>query len=75
MEGRQPLCSDCIKITGKLLKLENIVRTLIDNAPNTYSGTDIEKQQRKMFAFQKAINEAEELLTPEVLKDGQCRMD
>ena len=39
-----------------------IIRQLIANAPNTYSGTDIELQQKKMFSFQDAVNKAEQFI-------------
>lgn len=39
-----------------------IIKALIENAPNTYSGTDIELQQKKMFAFQNAVKEAQKYL-------------
>ena len=44
------------------MEVREIIKTLIENAPNTYSGTDIELQQKKMFAFQNAVNEAQEYL-------------
>ena len=43
-------------------ELKQLLKTIIDNAPNTYSGTNIELQQKKMFAFQNAINKAEAFL-------------
>lgn len=46
----------------KLKLAKDIIKKLISNAPNTYSGTDIELQQSKMFAFHNAINEAEEFI-------------
>lgn len=45
-----------------------LLERLIANAPNTYSGTDIELQQKKMFSFQDAINKAEQFLNNEVEK-------
>ena len=39
-----------------------ILKALIENAPNTYSGTDIELQQKKMFAFYNAVEEAQKYL-------------
>lgn len=53
------------KINGlenNLTKAKEIMQQLITNAPNTYSGTDIELQQKKMFSFQDAINKAEQFL-------------
>lgn len=46
----------------KLKLAKDIIKKLISNAPDTYSGTDIELQQSKMFAFHNAINEAEEFI-------------
>ena len=43
-------------------KLVELVKRLVNNAPNTYSGTDIMKNQSKMFAFSSAMNEAKEML-------------
>lgn len=43
-------------------KLKDIIRQLIANAPNTYSGTNIELQQKKMFSFQNAVNKAKQFL-------------
>lgn len=50
------------KVTSKLTEAKDLLRQLIDNAPNTYSGTDICLQQKKMFTFQKAVNNTVELL-------------
>lgn len=46
----------------KLKLAKDIIKRLLSNAPNTYSGTDIELQQSKMFAFHNAVNEAEDFL-------------
>jgi len=46
----------------KIKLAKDIIKKLISNAPDTYSGTDIELQQSKMFAFHNAINEAEDFL-------------
>lgn len=43
-------------------KAAEIIQQLIINAPNTYSGTNIELQQRKMFSFQNAVSRAEQFL-------------
>ena len=46
----------------KANEAKEIIQKLIANAPNTYSGTDIELQQKKMFSFQDAVNKAEQFL-------------
>jgi hypothetical protein len=46
----------------KMKLAKDIIKKLVSNAPNTYSGTDIGLQQRKMFAFHNAVNEAEDFL-------------
>ena len=61
----------CPKIKEKLelakenKELQEIIRELIKNRPDTYSGTDIELQQKKMFAFQNAVNKAEAFINKE----------
>lgn len=58
-------------ITNRLHQLINakeIMQKLITNAPDTYSGTNIELQQKKMFTFQDAVNKAEAFLNSEVEK-------
>lgn len=37
---------------------KDIIERLVINAPDTYSGTNVELQQSKMFAFSNALNEA-----------------
>ena len=46
-------------------ELKQLLKTIIDNAPDTYSGTNIELQQKKMFTFQNAINKAEAFINKE----------
>lgn len=48
--------------TIQLSKAKEIIKKLIANAPDTYSGTNIELQQKKMFSFQDAVNKAEQFL-------------
>ena len=43
-------------------ELKQLIKRLVDNAPDTYSGTDIMRNQSKMFAFSSAMNEAIDLL-------------
>lgn len=47
---------------NKIKTAKEIIKKLITNAPDTYSGTNVELQQSKMFAFQNAVNEAEDFL-------------
>lgn len=49
----------------KLKLAKDIIKRLMGNAPDTYSGSDIELQQSKMFAFHNALNEAEDFLKEE----------
>ena len=37
---------------------KDIIERLVTYAPDTYSGTNVELQQSKMFAFSNALNEA-----------------
>ena len=46
----------------KLEEAKDIISELVKNSPDTYSGTNIEVQQRKMFAFQNATLKAEQFL-------------
>lgn len=46
------------ELREKLTDAKEIIRQLIANAPNTYSGTNIELRQKKMFSFQDAVNKA-----------------
>ena len=46
---------DCQERTNQLTDL---IRLLIKNRPDTYSGSDIEGNQRKMFAFNSAVQSA-----------------
>ena len=56
-------CKTCKKMhTDQLVQAKEILQKLIANAPDTYSGTNIELQQRKMFSFQDAVNKAEQFL-------------
>lgn len=62
-DGISPINALIIKNLGnQLTKAKEIMQKLIANAPDTYSGTNIELQQRKMFSFQDAINKAEQFL-------------
>jgi len=49
-------------LSDNLAKAKEIMQKLITNAPNTYSGTNIELRQKKMFSFQDAVNKAEQFL-------------
>ena len=35
-----------------------IIRELVENSPDTYSGTDIDLQQKKLFRYQAAVSKA-----------------
>lgn len=48
--------------SDNLTNAKEIMQKLIANAPDTYSGTNIELQQKKMFSFQDAVNKAEQFL-------------
>ncbi len=50
------------KKVGQLKEVRGLLKALIENCPNTYSGTDVIKQQNKMFKFQNAVNKVEEFL-------------
>lgn len=49
----------------KIKLAKDIIKRLIHNAPDTYSGTDIMLQQSKMFAFQAASVDAYDFLKEE----------
>lgn len=51
-----------------------IVKALLDNAPDTYSGSNIERNQKKMFAFMRAREQATELVEP-ILSDEDKRLE
>ena len=38
------------------------LKALLENRPDTYSGTDVIKQQNKMFKFQNTVNKVEGFL-------------
>jgi hypothetical protein len=57
---------DLIDFNENLTEAKEIMQKLIANAPDTYSGTNIELQQKKMFSFQDAVNKAEQFLNNEV---------
>jgi hypothetical protein len=43
-------------------RVKDIIVRLIANQPDTYSGTDIEFNQKKMFKFSKAVSDAQDYL-------------
>ena len=57
---------DLIDFNENLTEAKEIMQKLVANAPDTYSGTNIELQQKKMFSFQDAVNKAEYFLNSEV---------
>ena len=46
----------------QLKEVRELLKALVETCPNTYSGTDVIKQQNKMFKFQNAVNKVEEFL-------------
>ena len=60
----QEMSYDTLRRNYYKLKRESValIKLLIENCPDTYSGTDIEKQQQKMFRFQNAVNKAEQFI-------------
>jgi len=55
-------------LSKQLTNAKEIMQKLITNAPDTYSGTNIELQQKRMFSFQDAVNRAQQFLNSEVEK-------
>ena len=53
------------QLKKQLTEAKEMFRELIKNSPDTYSGTNIELQQKKMFAFQNAVNKAEAFINKE----------
>ena len=43
-------------------QVESIIKRLVENKPDTYSGTDAMINQKKMFAFSRAVDDAIEYL-------------
>ena len=60
----QEMSYDRLRRNYYKLKNESVelIKELTENCPDTYSGTDIEKQQQKMFRFQNAVYKAEEFI-------------
>lgn len=50
------------KKVGQLKEVRELLKALVENCPNTYFGTDVIKQQNKMFKFQNIVNKVEEFL-------------
>jgi len=55
-------CENWSKDKEQLLKAKELLKQLLTNAPDTYSGTNVELQQKKMFSFQDAVNKAEQFI-------------
>lgn len=53
------------KVINKLTTAKEIIRELIDNAPNVYSGRNMEEQQKKCFSFYNAIIKAKQFIKEE----------
>lgn len=60
----QEMSYDTLRRNYYKLKKESValIKLLIENCPDTYSGTNIERQQQKMFLFQGAVYKAEEFI-------------
>ena len=60
----QEMSYDTLRGNYYKLKRESValIKLLIGNCPDTYSGTDVEKQQQKMFRFRSAVYKAEEFI-------------
>lgn len=50
------------KKVRQLKEVRELLKALLENCPDTYSGTDVMKQQNKMFKFQNTVNKVEEFL-------------
>ena len=50
------------ELREKLTDAKEIIRKLIADAPNTYSGKNAELRMKKMFSFSDAVNKAEQFL-------------
>ena len=56
-------CQNAFKeLQKRIMQSESIIKRLLINRPDTYSGTDVESNQRKMFAFNSAVNDAIEYM-------------
>lgn len=51
---------------NNLSKAKEIIKLLLVNKPDTYSGTDVMSNQKKMFNFSNAVDEAMEYLKEEI---------
>ena len=47
-------------------EIKELLKTLIENCPDTYSGTDAALSQKRMFRFQDAVNKVELFLKEEI---------
>lgn len=50
------------ELQKKIIRSEFIIKRLLVNRPDTYSGTDVMTNQTKMFAFDNAVKDAIEYL-------------
>ena len=54
-------CQNAFKeLQKRIIRSESIIKRLLINRPDTYSGTDVTINQKKMFAFISAANDADE---------------
>lgn len=56
---------DIRRLRKENVKLKFIIKRLLVNRPNTYSGTDVMTNQAKIFAFDRAVKDAIEYLKEE----------
>jgi predicted nuclease with TOPRIM domain len=59
------LRKDKMRLEKNNIRLKFIIKRLLANRPDTYSGTDVETNQIKMFAFSSAVDDAIEYLKEE----------
>ena len=50
------------ELQKRIIRSEFIIKRLLVNRPDTYSGTDVMTNQTKMFAFDNAVKDAIEYL-------------
>ena len=56
-------CQNAFKeLHKRIIRSESIIKRLLINRPDTYSGTDVMSNQTKMFAFDSAVKDAFEYL-------------
>lgn len=62
-----PCCQCSANTKAKALDTAiQLLKDLLSNVPDTYSGTDIELSQRKMFKFAHIANSAQEFINEHI---------